>query len=109
ELWLVLEKVRTEPPPSIEPRVNRELEAICLKCLEKSPERRYASAAALADDLQRFLDGYATLGRPGLSQAGQSSGIEGAGPQDALSTRYDLASPRQADPHKTKSWWQFWK
>jgi serine/threonine protein kinase len=57
-------KVLQSPPPSIRRlnrRVPRALELICLKCLEKDPQRRYRSASALGDDLARFELGQETL------------------------------------------------
>jgi hypothetical protein len=57
-----------EPPRALNPRVSRGLEAVCLKCLEKDPSRRYESAAALADDLRRWLDGAPlAVYQPGLA------------------------------------------
>ncbi|MDR3636345.1 MAG: serine/threonine-protein kinase, partial [Isosphaeraceae bacterium] len=62
-----LEFVRSKPPVSPSRQradVPRGLEDICLKCLEKAPARRYASAQALADDLRRWLDAKRPLGPP---------------------------------------------
>ncbi len=69
-----LERVRhtqPEPPSGVGRGVDRDLETICLKSLEKEPERRYASALALAEDLERWLGGEPIQARPvpGLERA----------------------------------------
>jgi len=53
-----------EPPSRINRDVPAELEAICLKCLERRPQQRYATAEELAEDLTRFLGELPTIARP---------------------------------------------
>ncbi|HSI14808.1 MAG TPA: serine/threonine-protein kinase [Chthoniobacter sp.] len=60
-------RILTEETPSpawYRPETPRELEVICLKCLQKDPRDRYGSAAAFAEDLRRYLDDEEILARP---------------------------------------------
>jgi len=63
----VLKKVLEEepqPPSKINPKINRDLEIIILKAMEKNPRQRYATAQALADDIKRLRTGEPILARP---------------------------------------------
>lgn len=66
-MFETLEQVRSaEPVPlsKLAPRIHKDLSTVCLKCLQKTPEKRYASALELADDLRRWLDGDSIHARP---------------------------------------------
>ncbi len=63
----IVKAVQTDdptPPRQLVPELHADLETIVLRCLEKEPERRFSSAAELADDLGRFLAGQAIRARP---------------------------------------------
>jgi WD40 repeat protein len=62
----ILQVVADEPVPPrrLQPGVPRDLETVCLKCLQKQPDRRYAGALELAEDLRRFRAGEAIRARP---------------------------------------------
>jgi serine/threonine protein kinase len=108
----VIMKVRSRPPAT--PRLRRDsidpgLEAICMKCLEKTVERRYQSMGSLAKDLQRFIDGAEVdaIREVSLSSrlvARASDSDDGAGITTSVST-----GTTEQDQPRTKSWWQFWR
>ena len=64
ETLLQVQTRKPTPPRTLNPAAPRDLEAVCLKCLEKEPGDRYGSAAALAEDLRRWQAGQPILARP---------------------------------------------
>jgi serine/threonine-protein kinase len=63
----VIQQASEKPAPklrTLSPTLDRDLETICAKCLERDPNARYRSAGDLADDLERWLEGQSTAARP---------------------------------------------
>jgi tetratricopeptide (TPR) repeat protein len=64
ETLLLVRQAEPVRPSLLNPRVDSDLETVCLKCLEKDPRTRYPSAAAVAEELERFLRGEPVRTRP---------------------------------------------
>jgi serine/threonine protein kinase len=108
----VITKVRNRPP--VLPRQRRDsidpgLEAICMKCLEKTVDRRYQSMSNLAEDLQRFIDGAEV---DALREVSPSTQVVAPASTLSVSSKTEsLGSTGTTEPGQatTKSWWQFWR
>jgi serine/threonine protein kinase len=64
ETMLLVTQTEPVPPMRLQPKIPLDLQTICLKCLEKDPRKRYATAEAFADDLRRFSRGEPIQARP---------------------------------------------
>jgi serine/threonine protein kinase len=112
DLRKVITQVISTPP--VPPRQRRDsvppgLDAICMKCLEKTPERRYLSMGQLAEDLQRFMSGAEVSA---LNEASPSNAQIHSDKVPQGSTQTDaspISTTLQAGETTTKSWWQFWR
>jgi serine/threonine protein kinase len=91
------------PPRQIDSTIPVDLEAICLKCLEKDTKRRYPRASDLADDLQHFLDGSAHVSRehPMTTRATVYNSDECQG---GISTRVEDQRALPRGPRSMRGW-----
>jgi hypothetical protein len=112
QMLQVISDVMSRPP--VPPRQRRDsvapsLEAICLKCLEKTAKRRYENMGKLAEDLQRFVSGGEVSALSELAplnaQIHSDKVLQGPSQTDTS----PISTTLQAGQTKTKSWWQFWK
>jgi serine/threonine protein kinase len=106
----VIKEVITSPP--VPPRQRRDsidpaLEAICMKCLEKTIEGRYQSMGNLAEDLQRYISGAKVSALREV--APNSSAVYPAKDPDDRANRTTSVAIGTTEPGRTKSWWQFWR
>jgi serine/threonine protein kinase len=103
----LLIQARATPPVSprqLVPTISDDIAAVCLKCLEKSPDSRYQTAAELAEDLSLFLDGYS----PRVTAWSRNESPAPGGDSDLTrSSSFPDAQPTPDKSAPTRSWWPF--
>ncbi len=112
DAYQVIMKARSRPP--VAPRRRRDsvdpaLEAICLKCLEKTPDRRYQSMGTLAEDLQRFIDGFEVAALRTVAHGIQWVDPATDSDEGGVTKTWVAMGTTKPGSAKSKSWWQFWR
>ena len=112
EMFTVINNVINRAPVS--PRQRRDsidpgLEAICMKCLEKTVERRYHNMGNLAEDLQRFMSGAEVSALQEASQSNLFVVPTGDSDDNAKTSTWVRTGTTESGQSRTKSWWQFWR
>ena len=97
------------PPRQRRDSIDPGLEAICMKCLEKTVERRYQSMGNLAEDLQRFIDGGQVDALSETSPSNPRVHSEKEAQEASQTDSSTRSTTLQAEATRTKSWWQFWR
>jgi len=112
DMFQVISEVISKPP--VPPRQRRDsvdpdLEAICMKCLEKKAKRRYKSMGQLAQELQRFMNGaevrVLSQTSPSIAQIHSEKVPQGSSQTNSSA----ISTTLQVGASITKSWWQFWR
>jgi serine/threonine protein kinase len=110
-LQVITQVISTPPVPPRQRRdsIDPALSAICMKCLEKTAERRYQSMGQLAEDLQRFMNGAEVSALSETSPSNAQIHSDDV-PQGSSRTHTRARSTTlQAGAATAKSWWQFWR
>jgi serine/threonine protein kinase len=97
------------PPRQLRDSIDPALEAICMKCLEKSTERRYESMGRLAEDLERFMTGAEAIAQRNFSSSSEGVFVNSATDDGAkIRSSWSMGTTEPA-LSRTKTWWQFWR
>jgi serine/threonine protein kinase len=111
-MFQVMAEVISKPP--VPPRQRRDsiepgLEAICMKCLEKTAKRRFESMGKLAEDLQRFMNGAEVSALTDASPMNSQVHSDRDNQSSAQTVSRTGSTTLRAGETTTKSWWQFWR
>jgi serine/threonine-protein kinase len=105
ELLIQVLSVHPTKPRQLRPDISSDIEAVCMRCLEKPPERRYPSASALAEDLTRFLEGFSPSAAVAASSAVDV--VAEMGDPEARSVQRTGEVRPASRQATTRSWWPF--
>jgi serine/threonine protein kinase len=112
QMFSIITEIVSRPP--VAPRQRRDsvppgLDAICMKCLEKTAERRYESMGKLTEDLQRFINGAEVSALNETPSLNPDVHFDDEAQETLETDLFPRSATSPAGETKIKSWWQFWR